>query len=107
MREDQLVTYLDHPEQGADWLRTLGLENIERAHANLLSVARSGLPLDLMRVIAEQLEEGLPRISDPDMALNSFDRFMAAARNPLALAALMERDTAALPILLQIFSASQ
>jgi [glutamine synthetase] adenylyltransferase / [glutamine synthetase]-adenylyl-L-tyrosine phosphorylase len=41
------------------------------------------------------------------MALNNLDRFFAASRSPLALAALFERDPEALPTLLQIFSSSQ
>ena len=41
------------------------------------------------------------------MALNNLDRFVAAARNPLSLASLFERDREALPTLLQIFSTSQ
>src|SRR5690606_21833706 len=57
--------------------------------------------------ICEQLGEHLPTVSDADMALNNFDRFVAAARNPLSLATLFERDRTALPILLQIFSTSQ
>ena len=41
------------------------------------------------------------------MALNNLERFVAAARNPLSLGSLFERDREALPILLQIFSTSQ
>jgi glutamate-ammonia-ligase adenylyltransferase len=41
------------------------------------------------------------------MALNNLDRFIAAARNPLSLATLFDRDREALPILVQIFSTSQ
>jgi glutamate-ammonia-ligase adenylyltransferase len=41
------------------------------------------------------------------MAFNNLDRFFAASRNPLALAALFERDPEALPTLLRIFSNSQ
>ena len=41
------------------------------------------------------------------MALNNLDRFVAAARNPLAVGTLFERDPGALPTLLQIFSTSQ
>ena len=41
------------------------------------------------------------------MALNNLDRFVAAARNPLSLGSLFERDREALPILLQIFATSQ
>jgi glutamate-ammonia-ligase adenylyltransferase len=60
-----------------------------------------------LEVLCSQLAEHLPGLSDPDLALNSLDRFFAAARNPLALGAFFERDPEALPILLQIFSTSQ
>ena len=40
-------------------------------------------------------------------AINNLERFIAAARNPMATAALFERDPEALPNLLQIFSTSQ
>ena len=43
----------------------------------------SGITLDLLANICDQLAEHLPRLSDPDMALNNLDRFVAAARNPL------------------------
>ncbi len=41
------------------------------------------------------------------MALNNLDRFVGQARNPLSIGTLFERDPAALPTLLQIFSTSQ
>ena len=41
------------------------------------------------------------------MAINNLERFIAASRNPMATAALFERDPDALPNLLQIFSTSQ
>ena len=41
------------------------------------------------------------------MAINNLERFIAASRNPMATAALFERDPQALPNLLQIFSTSQ
>ena len=41
------------------------------------------------------------------MALNNLERFVAVARNPLALGSLFERDREALPMLLQIFATSQ
>ena len=57
--------------------------------------------------MCDQLAEHLPRSSDPDMALNNLERFVAAARNPLSLGTLFERDREALPTLLQIFATSQ
>ena len=41
------------------------------------------------------------------MALNNLERFVRAARNPLSLGSLIQRDEDALPILLQMFSSSQ
>jgi [glutamine synthetase] adenylyltransferase / [glutamine synthetase]-adenylyl-L-tyrosine phosphorylase len=103
----QLRHYLDHPQEAGRWLRGWGLDDVERAHAALVRMAVSGVTLDLLAAICEQLAEQLPRASDPDMALNNFDRFAATARNPLSMAALFERDPEALATLLQIFATSQ
>ena len=103
----QLRQYLDDPSTSLQWLRSLGIRDTQRAHRNLAGMAEYGITLDLMAVICGQLAECLPRCSDPDMALNNFERYVDATRNPLSLASLMERDVEALPILVQIFSNSQ
>ena len=97
---EQLVLYLDNSDTAAVWLRSLGLEDLPRAHRNLVTVADSGMTLDLVAQLADQLIEHLPQTSHPDMALNNLDRFIAAARNPLSLGTLWERDLQALPTLL-------
>ncbi len=102
-----LHRYLDHPAEAAGWLAGWQLDDVERGHGNLVRMAMSGITLDLLATMCDQLAEQLPRLSDPDMALNNLDRFIAATRNPLSLATLFERDREALPILLQIFSTSQ
>ncbi len=102
-----LHRYLDHPAEAAGWLAAWQLDDVERGHGNLVRMAMSGITLDLLAAMCDQLSEQLPRLSDPDMALNNLDRFIAATRNPLSLATLFERDREALPILLQIFSTSQ
>ena len=107
MQVDQLVRFLDQPQEAAEWLRGLGLADPQRGHADLLRLAESGLTLDLLAVVCRQLAEHLPRTSDADMALNNLERFVDAARNPLALGSLFERDPDSLPVLLQIFSNSQ
>jgi [glutamine synthetase] adenylyltransferase / [glutamine synthetase]-adenylyl-L-tyrosine phosphorylase len=107
MNLSDLHRYLDHPAEAAGWLASWQLDDIQRAHGNLVRMAMSGITLDLLATICDQLAEQLPRLSDPDMALNNLDRFVTAARNPLSLASLFERDREALPILLQIFSTSQ
>lgn len=103
----QLRDYLDRPQEAGGWLAAWGLDDVQRAHASLVRTALSGITLDLLGTICEQLAEQLPRLSDADMAINNLDRFVAASRNPLSLATLFERDREALPILLQIFSTSQ
>ncbi len=99
--------YLYDSSERTAWLRRLGIKSVPRAQANWLSIARSGVTLDLMGTLADQLSEHMPGLSDPDMALNNLDRFFAAARSRLALAAFFERDPEALPALLQIFCSSQ
>ncbi|MHB0957969.1 MAG: bifunctional [glutamate--ammonia ligase]-adenylyl-L-tyrosine phosphorylase/[glutamate--ammonia-ligase] adenylyltransferase [Pirellulaceae bacterium] len=104
---ERVIRFLDRPEEAAEWFASLGLEDARRAARNLESIARSGMTLDLLAVIGTQLERNLPRISDPDMAVNNLDRFVVASRNPLSLGSLFERDEESLPTLLQIFSSSQ
>ena len=103
----QLRQYLDRPNEAGGWLAAWGLDDVERCACQPGSHGAAGITLDLLANICEQLAEHLPRLSDPDMALNNLDRFVAAGRNPLSLATLFERDREALPILLQIFSTSQ
>ncbi|HEV3022696.1 MAG TPA: hypothetical protein VGX76_09510 [Pirellulales bacterium] len=103
----QLHRYLDDPAEAEPWLQAWGLADPRHGHENLVRMATAGLTLDLLAAICQILAEHLPRTSDPDMALNNLDRFVAAARNPLSLGSLFERDREALPILLQIFSTSQ
>lgn len=78
-----------------------------RAMQNLAAIAVRRVPLDLTATLFDQLAVHLPGISDPDMALNNLERFFAASRSSLSLAALFQRDATAIPILLRIFSESQ
>lgn len=107
MDADKLFQICEEPAELAAWLRNLGCKNLPRSQTNWCSIARSGVTWDLLATLAGQLAESLPRLSDPDMALNNLDRFFDAARNRLALAAFFERDPEALATLLQIFCASQ
>lgn len=94
-------------EQAGGWFARCSLSDVRRARSNLLGVARHGVPLDLLAEVCNQLEKWLPASADADMALHNLERFFDAARNPLALAAFFQRDSQALPTLLQIFSTSQ
>ena len=98
---------LDGGAAADEWLRSIGVLNTARALHNLRSIAEAGVTLDLMQFIADILARECPRLSDPDMAINNLERFFAASRSGLALAALFERDETAIPILLRIFATSQ
>ena len=104
---DRLRTCLDNAREAEPWLRSLRVANLPAAHANFTRMATHGVTLDLLSQISEQFAAAAPTLADPDMAINNLERFIAAARNPMSMAALFERDHDALPNLLQIFSTSQ
>ena len=107
MNVDELGVLLVDPAAAAPWLKSLGLTDVPRAQANLVAIQQAGLSLDLLHVIANHLEDCLPLSSDPDLALNTLERFVANSRNPLGLGSLFERDPATLPTLLQLFATSR
>ena len=72
------------------WTMSIG------AHASLVRMALSGITLDLLANICDQLAEHLPRLSDPDMALNNFDRFIGGrAQSAVAGHAVRARSRSA------------
>ncbi len=64
-----------------EWLERRGVVNTERALQNLRSIARTDLARTFP-LLSTQLGIALFRLSDPDLALNSLDRFFQAARTP-------------------------
>lgn len=107
MQTESVVEILDNPAKARDWLRSVGVDNVEQAHRNLVAMADSRITLDLLAIILQQLSDHLPNVSHPDAVLNNLERFVSASRSPLALGSLFDRDREALPTLLQILSASQ
>jgi len=89
------------------WVTACRVQDPERAEANLSQILSQGMTPDLADTLSQQLQAALPLLADPDMALNNLERYFAAARSPLSLAAFFEREPAALGSLLQIFAASQ
>ena len=57
-----LRRFLDDPGAAGPWLRSLGVADLKQAHAHLLAMAASGLTLDLLAVICEQLVQALARL---------------------------------------------
>lgn len=104
---EHVLDILNDNSIGTDWLRSLGVQNLDRAMTNLKSIAQCGMTVDLVGGLFDQIEVHLPTVSDPDMALNNLERFVLSTRSRLAIGALLDRDRTALPILLTIFSTSQ
>lgn len=88
------------------WLRRAGIAENGRGETNLRNLAASRLPCDLLAGLLRQLQVELRSSSDPDMALNHFERFFLEARSRISLAALIERDPTVVPVLVRIFSTS-
>jgi glutamate-ammonia-ligase adenylyltransferase len=95
-----LVSVLDHPHLAAEHLQGWGLVDVERGRESLLQLADAGLTLDLLAELCGQLGAHLPKTPDPDAALAAFRRYLFAVRSPLSFAALVERDSSAMPMLL-------
>jgi glutamate-ammonia-ligase adenylyltransferase len=107
MQIDRLRSMLDAPAEAETWLRPLGFADVRTGHSNLMRLAAAGVPLDLLSTLCEQFAAAAAKLADPDMALNNLERYLLAARSPLAAAALFERDRQALAPLLMLFNASQ
>jgi glutamate-ammonia-ligase adenylyltransferase len=103
----ELRRRLDDAGAAEAWLKSWGVADVPRTHAALLRLAELGVTLDLLDILCGQLGDILPRLSDPDLALDSLVRFFEQARSPLALGALFERDRDALTTILQIFASSR
>lgn len=108
MQIELLRQYLDEPASAKSWLdESLHLREIATGHGNLRRMAEAGVTLDLLADLCEQFAVAAPQLADADMAWNNLERFIVASRNPLATAALFERDRNALIGLLKLFCTSQ
>ncbi len=100
------ATFPATPEALSEWMRRSQIRDVQRGATNLRNLADSRVPGDLLASVVHQLQTELRSVSDPDMALNFFERFFLSARSRLSLAALMDRDPTAIRVLLKIFSTS-
>jgi glutamate-ammonia-ligase adenylyltransferase len=107
MSPGDLRRLLDCREDSEAWLRALGCTDLPRSYGNLLGLASLGIPLDLLAVVLRQLTKLLPASPDADMVLNNLERYLQNCTSPLSVAAVFERDPAALDMLVQLFGTSQ
>ncbi|ADB18232.1 (Glutamate--ammonia-ligase) adenylyltransferase [Pirellula staleyi DSM 6068] len=104
MDTSTFVRLLDEPHLAADHLAAWGIRDLHRGHQSLLELAESGLTLDLLALITDELARLLKTCEDPDQTLDALCRYMLACRSPLSLGASFERDRALLPLLIQTLS---
>src|SRR5205814_1988109 len=103
---DHLRHCLDSPDQARSLLRAWNIRDGERGWRNLTHLA-GALPLDALGELCTPLGRLLPRCPDPDMALNSLERFPANPAGARQLSALLDGRARTLEILLQLFSTSE
>ncbi len=107
MPPDQLRSLLDSTDEAAAWLTACGLADLDRGHRNLVAIAESGVPPNLLGHIVEQLARALPGSPDADMALNNLERYFRGCSSPAGAAAAMVGDPESLGALVRVFAASQ
>jgi len=109
MSEEWYRRYHDIPEVVQIWLAGLGVRDPERGARDLKDLnahAGQGLLSEVARV-AVQLDAGLPRCPDPDMALRNIERFVAAGPDPRESVRKLAENPRTIEVLLQVFSTSQ
>src|SRR5438552_18165569 len=86
--------------------RAWNLRDPEGAQRNLGHLADS-IGTEVLRELSKPLGRFLPRCPDPDMALNSLERFLTNPAGAVKLPALLEGRARTLEILLLLFGTSQ
>lgn len=88
------------------WLSECRLRDQSRSQHNLYQLCHV-LGDQRFRGLANQLRQFLPRLADPDMALNNLERFLSNERALGYLETLLDGAARKLETVLQIFSTSQ
>src|SRR5579871_2049752 len=106
MQLEQLRHQLESLEFSRPLLQSWKIRDNERGWQNLTHIA-TAIGHESLRELCPALARMLPRCSDPDMALNNLERFLANPAGGKALGQLLEGRARSLEILLQLLSASQ
>ncbi len=97
-----LFSLLDRPDDAADILQHWRVNDPAAARHALLDLADAGVPLDLLATICTQLDALLPTVDDASSVLEGLRQFVLTSRSPLSFAALAERDSTTLPMLVRV-----
>src|SRR5579871_774976 len=106
MQLEQLRHQLESLEFSRPLLQSWKIRDNERGWQNLTHIA-TAIGHESLRELCPALARMLPRCSDPDMALNNLERFLANPAGGKALGQLLEGRARSLEILLQLLSTSQ
>ncbi|MBM4050543.1 MAG: hypothetical protein FJ279_36065, partial [Planctomycetes bacterium] len=88
-------------------LKAFGLRDVELADKNIQSLAGEPPARNLFADILPVLLDCLSRCADPDMALNSFERFASGSHGKVNLYSALAPSPAAIEAAVCLFSASQ
>lgn len=106
MAPETIRHWLDQHAEMERQLRGWGLADAATA-AEQLRLLADQVPLDLVASLAEQAGQLLPALREPDQAFAGLIRFLNAARSPLSMLSLFDRDRGCLPILFQVCGTSE
>jgi len=96
------------PDQVAfDWLDLTRFADPEQAKRDLQLIWDSGASPPLLQCLQEQLTAQLDQLNDLNEAVSYLSRFIDSSPDPSQLLALFEKDSEALPALLQVVTTSK
>ena len=103
MNAETYVSLISSPSRCEEWLRGLGVRDVQQGSKAIARIAELSLPQDLIALLIGCLDSSLKTLFNPDQALEMLAQFLAACRSPISVCSMFERDDAALPILLKLF----
>jgi glutamate-ammonia-ligase adenylyltransferase len=106
MQIEEIHHYLESPQESRSLFQEWNLRDPERGFQNLTRLAQAIGP-ERLRELLQPLSRLLPRCPDPDMALNSLERFLGNPAGAQQVPALIEGRARTLEKLVQLFSSSQ
>lgn len=89
-----------------DWLDLPRFNDPERARRNLRAIWNSGASTELFKSLQQGIANHLDQLDDVDETVSHLSRFVQSSADPKSLLALFQRDSEALPALLQVFATS-
>lgn len=106
MQIDEIRHSLGSLQESRPLLQVWKLRNFEHGFHNLTRLA-GAIGMEKLKDLSQPLSRLLPRCPDPDMALNSLERFLSNPGGAERFPALIEGRSRTLEKVLQLFSTSQ